>query len=180
MPSHRVLIDLTRRYSEPHRHYHNIEHIAWMFNLARDLELSEEQILAIWFHDAVFDTASDSNEEDSAQLARDMLLAEGYPEDRIAVVERIILDTKAHKPTVEPAELVIDLDLASLSFPWETFMSNTEKVRLEYAALPDDQLATGRSRLFEDFLSRDRIYSTAWGARLEQRARENLQRALDM
>ena len=43
MPSHRVLLELTRRYTEPHRYYHGIEHIAFMLHLGRDLPLTEEQ-----------------------------------------------------------------------------------------------------------------------------------------
>ena len=115
------LLELTRRYSEPHRHYHGIEHIAFMLHLGRDLRLTDEQVLGIWFHDAVFDVHSSRNEEDSAALAAALLSAEGYPAGKIAVVERIVLDTKGHRPTIAPSELVVDLDLAPLSLPWDQF-----------------------------------------------------------
>ena len=32
-----LLLELTRRYTEPHRHYHGLPHIAWMLDQARDI-----------------------------------------------------------------------------------------------------------------------------------------------
>lgn len=180
MPSHRVLLELTRRYNEPHRHYHGIEHIAFMLHLGRDLRLSEEQILAIWFHDAVFDVQSSTNEEDSAELAVDLLSAEGYPTAKTGLVERMVLDTKEHRPTIEPSELVVDLDLAPLSLPWDEFSANTEKVLLEYAALPREKVEAGRRTFFEKMLAMECIYTSDWGAQREGQARENLERALQV
>ena len=51
-------------YSEPHRHYHTLSHIQFMFDQLQDytkieqLSVNETQILhyAIWFHDIVYDT----------------------------------------------------------------------------------------------------------------------------
>lgn len=180
MPSHRVLLELTRRYNEPHRHYHGIEHIAFMLHLGRDLNLTDEQTLAIWFHDAIYDVQSSRNEEDSAELAVEMLAAEGYPADKVALVKRMVLDTKAHRPTIEPSQLVIDLDLAPLSVPWEQFAANTEKIHMEFAALPVDKVDADRRKFFEAMLATERIFSSSWGATLESQARANLKRALQL
>jgi predicted metal-dependent HD superfamily phosphohydrolase len=52
--------ELEALYSQPHRHYHNLRHVAEClaeFDLAR--ELARQSIaaeLAIWFHDADYDT----------------------------------------------------------------------------------------------------------------------------
>jgi len=50
-----MLYELYRRYAEPHRKYHNLAHIFRMFEIAqnREMELTAEQVVAIWFHDAV-------------------------------------------------------------------------------------------------------------------------------
>jgi len=106
MKANQILVELTRRYTEPHRHYHNIEHIAYALDLGRELPLSDEQILGLWFHDAVFDVHSSTNEEDSARLADELLGAGGYPRASIEIVRQIVLDTKHHEPTIEPEYVV--------------------------------------------------------------------------
>jgi predicted metal-dependent HD superfamily phosphohydrolase len=178
MPSHRILLELTRRYCEPHRHYHGLAHIAWLFETARGLPLTEEQVLAIWFHDAVYEIPSQHNEEASARLAGELLRNDGYPDDRIELVQRMVLDTKEHYPSIEPSRIVVDLDLAPLAVSWDEFRANSEKIRREYAAIPEAELANGRRRVLEEFLARDAIYTTSWGERWEEAARRNIARAL--
>ena len=180
MPSHRVLIELTRRYCEPHRHYHTIEHIASMLRHGRGLGLSEEQWLAIWFHDAVYEVPGPDNEERSAELAVQLLSAEGYPADKILLVERMVLDTKAHQPTTEESALVIDLDLAPLGVPWEQFAENWRNLELEYEPLPREQIERGRKTFLEGLLARQQIYSTEWGAQWETQARNNARQSLEL
>ncbi len=113
-----LLLDLTRRYCEPQRHYHTLEHIADMLFRGRELELSDEQIYAIWYHDAIYDPRSTTNEEDSAALAIDALRSIGWDAARTEHVARMILDTKTHTPTVPGSAEVIDLDLSSIASDW--------------------------------------------------------------
>lgn len=112
-----ILLDLTRRYCEPHRHYHTIGHIADMLHRGRELDLRDEQVLAIWFHDAIYDTRSDTNEQDSADLAVQMLGAADHASAKIEDVRQIVLDTKGHVPSIPGSAAVIDLDLSSLAAP---------------------------------------------------------------
>lgn len=62
-----ILLRLTELYTESGRHYHNLKHIAAMLTGAPE-KLSVEQIVAIWFHDAIYSPISLTNEEDSAAL----------------------------------------------------------------------------------------------------------------
>jgi len=169
-----LLLELTRRYTEPQRHYHGLPHIAWMLDEARQVALSDEQVLAIWFHDAVYDPLARDNEEQSAALAVERLRAFGHPEDSVRRVERIVLDTKTHIPSDAASALVIDLDLASLALPRAAFERNGAKIRAEYEAFDDLTFSAGRKAFMEAFLARERIYWTPWGAPLEAAARENL------
>src|SRR5258708_12499884 len=57
--------DMIARYAEPHRHYHTIEHVRALLPLVSGIDAS----LAVWFHDAIYDTARTDNEERSAELA---------------------------------------------------------------------------------------------------------------
>jgi predicted metal-dependent HD superfamily phosphohydrolase len=64
---------LVATYSEPHRFYHTLEHLAEMFKVAGKLADAAVDVaalqLAIWFHDAVYDPRATDNEERSAALA---------------------------------------------------------------------------------------------------------------
>ena len=178
MPSTSTLIELTRRYCEPHRQYHGIHHIAAILAAAKDLDLSDAQLLAIWFHDAIYDPRSTTNEQDSAQLAQQLLTGDGVDAATIALVQRIVLDTIHHRPSCSESELVMDLDLSSLALPRRHYEANTVRIRAEYAHVPDEQFAVGRKQFVEGILIRPRIYTTAWGAQHEQPARTNLERDL--
>ena len=68
-----LLMELTRRYTEPHRRYHDLRHIADMLCKGEALKLSDEQVMAVWFHDAIYDPTSKTNEADSAVLAVEKL-----------------------------------------------------------------------------------------------------------
>ena len=62
------------RYSEPQRHYHNPRHVdecLQEFDLVRAPAASPVALeLAIWFHDAIYDTRRSDNEARSAAWAR--------------------------------------------------------------------------------------------------------------
>lgn len=174
-----LLLELTRRYTEPHRVYHGLPHVAWMLDEGREPGLDEDQQLAIWFHDAIYDVPTVDNEERSAALAVARLTAGGLPRERVERIERIVLDTKKHVPTIEASKLVIDLDLASLALPRDEFEANGARLREEFAALDDAEFEAGRIAFMEAFLARERIFWTEWGAPLEERARENLRLDLE-
>lgn len=173
-----LLLDLTRRYQEPQRHYHTLEHLAAMLHQGRQFPLDEEQIMAVWFHDAVYDPQSDQNEQKSARLASKWLAKAGWEVEAIERVGRMVLDTRGHRPSTAQSEPVLDLDLMSLAVTWPAFQTNTAAIRAEYAHVPDAEFAAGRSAFFEQLLDRDRLFFTEWGQSLEAPARDNLHRAI--
>ncbi len=179
-----ILIELTRHYLEPHRRYHNLAHIAHMLQGAMQAaesmgqKLTDEQIFAIWFHDAIYDPRASDNEEKSAELAVKLLTAEGWPRERIETVRKIVLDTKHHEPHLEPSKAVIDADLQTLALPWEGYNKIGQLIRQEYTHVSDADWKKGRSGFFQVWLDRKQIYYTPWGAKLEKQARENLARTI--
>lgn len=171
-------MDLTRRYQEPQRHYHTLEHVAAMLHQGRQFPLDEEQVMAIWFHDAVYDPTSDQNEQKSARLASKWLVKCDWEVDAIERVGRMVLDTRGHWPSIPQSEAVLDLDLMTLAVEWPTFEANTAAIRAEYAHVEDADFAAGRSAIFAEMLQRDRLFFTPWGQTLEEPARNNLRRAI--
>ena len=176
---------LKGRYTEPHRHYHNPRHISEClaeFDSARHLAVQPVAVeLAIWFHDAIYDTHAADNEEQSALLA-DQCLAEAGSESEVRLaVGHLVLATKKHDTATHvDAPLLVDIDLSILGSAENRFVEYEAQIRQEYAWVPDALFAEKRAEILEGFLSRDSIYSTeSFSKRLENRARENLRSSIE-
>lgn len=176
----KLLLELTKRYSEPHRRYHDLRHVANMLHHGAPLGLSDEQVTAIWFHDAIYDPMSKTNEIDSAALAVELLTLAGWENSRIKVVEQIVLDTQTHKPEIEESKLVLDLDLATLGGTWDDYVAIGKRIRDEYKQVSEENWSSGRKAWLKSMLAKDQIYWTDWGKPREAEARRNLARDLDL
>lgn len=163
----RVLDDLVRAYSEPHRHYHTLGHIAELLQLLEEHggALDGDAVkLAILFHDVVYDPVRQDNEAASAKLAAEQMRPLGFPRELIPKVERYILATQ-HGTSLAAAgdadlHLLLDLDLSVLAAASDRYRTYAQAIRQEYAAVPDALYRPGRRRVLEAFLARPEIYGT--------------------
>lgn len=149
-----------RAYTEPHRHYHTLDHIADLLLLLEKHGVSDADAvkLAILFHDAVYDPSRQDNEAASANLAREQLTFLGFPLRPIAKVEHYILATQ-HGASLSAAEdadlqMLLDLDLSVLAAAPDRYRAYAQAIRQEYAAVPDALYRPGRRRVLEGFLAR--------------------------
>jgi predicted metal-dependent HD superfamily phosphohydrolase len=179
-----LLTELVGRYSEPHRFYHTLQHLRECFSALEPAShlagcLAEVQ-LALWFHDAVYDTRAQDNEEQSARWAERSLVAGGAGSGAAAQVRELVLATKHHAvPQGEDAKLLVDVDLSILGAAEPRFAEYERQIRQEYEWVPEDAFRQRRGRVLASFLDRSSIYCTAWfAARLEEQARKNLLRSL--
>jgi predicted metal-dependent HD superfamily phosphohydrolase len=171
--------ELARRYSEPHRHYHTLDHIAAMLGLLP--RPSPPLALAVWFHDAVYDTHAADNEERSATLADEMLQPLYIPADVRAETRRLIQLTKRHEAAADDAEgkQLLDADLAILGAPPDEYDRYAAAIRREYVWVAEDDYRRGRRNVLENFLRRERLYFTEeMRERREAQARENMRREI--
>ena len=158
---------LAAAYSAPERHYHNLEHVAEMFRvvdrLAADVEQPAALHLAVWFHDAVYDSRARDNERRSGELAVDLLGPIGVPASAIERIVNMIWAT-AHTatalPTLRDTRVLLDADLAILSAPEERYARYAADIRKEYAWVPEADYRAGRSAILTKFLAQPRIYHT--------------------
>ncbi len=113
---------LVAAYTSPERHYHNLEHLGEMFKVADRLSAGVEDPhalhLAIWFHDAVYDSRAKDNERRSGELAVDLLGPIGVPSSTIERIVQMIWAT-AHTadgqpPALRDTQVLLDADLAIL------------------------------------------------------------------
>lgn len=179
-----VFAQLEQAYREPARAYHNLAHIEHMlaeFGSQRALaEWPEAVELAIWFHDAVYDSRAKDNEERSAALAHDILVKAGTNMRLCSAVELLILATRhLHPPHTRDEQLLVDCDLAILGQPRARFDAYEIAIRAEYAWVNDTDYRAGRTKVLEQFQSRNAIYSLpAFRNRYEAAARSNLVHSL--
>ncbi len=174
--------DLCSRYSEPSRFYHTLSHIARMLQTIDEWQpvvgVKDATVrLAVWFHDAVYDSRRNDNEEQSARLAREALTDWHVPEAVVGRVERLILATKSHDLDVQDSlgGLFLDADLEILGSPPEEYARYSRAIREEYSWVTDEDYHVGRVRVLRLFLQRERIYRTPALIDLwEEPARQNL------
>lgn len=176
--------DLRKRYSEPHRAYHTLHHIAECLALleqTQSLAQSSAAVeLAIWFHDAIYDPRKTNNEERSAEWARRELRRVGASLDlQEHVVAMIMITRHESEPETQDEMLMSDIDLAILGAGAARFNEFEKQVRVEYRHVPTQLYRAGRRRVLTALLERHHIYYTEWfRTRREAAARANLQRAL--
>ena len=180
-----VFADLTARYAEPHRAYHTLRHILDCldeFGSVRNLANNPVAIeTAIWFHDAVYRPLSNSNEEESAELAATVLQNAEVDAEFISAVRNLIVATKHTAPPVHQDEkLLVDVDLAILGQDEAVFDRYELQIRKEYKIVPSPLFKAGRLKVLRGFLSRPTVFETeVFRLRYEEPARRNISRAID-
>jgi len=179
-----VLPALLARWAEPHRRYHTLQHLGECLALLaahRALAVHPGEVaVALWFHDAVYDTARHDNEAASADWAGRVLREAGAAQDVVARVDALILAPRHSQVPATPDErLLVDIDLAILGAAPARFDEYERQIRDEYAFVPDDVFRDKRADILRGFLARPALFSTAaLAARLEAPARANLARAI--
>jgi len=198
---------LLARHREPHRHYHGPAHVVWVVRHVTELATVEPVddlgalVAAAFYHDAVYDPTSSTNEQASARLAQHELAVLSEPsgwsglsarsglsdppatadtaawtDERIAAVVAIVEGTAGHlDPPDHDAAVFYDADLAVLGSDVRAYDAYVTGVRAEYGHLADDRWRSGRADVLAGFLARPTIFATDEGRRRwEERARANL------
>ncbi|KRV48286.1 hypothetical protein AQ490_25660 [Wenjunlia vitaminophila] len=178
---------LLTAWEEPHRRYHNCDHLLAVLDhveeLGRSATAPDSVLLAAWFHDAVYQPERSTNEERSARLAERALREAGVPPDQVAEVARLVRLTTTHAPVPgdRNGEVLCDADLAVLASGPQEYARYAAAVREEYAFVPDDAFRTGRARVLRDLLDLPQLFRTPMGhAQWEATARRNVTTELEL
>lgn len=171
--------ELDTLYSESTRFYHDKTHVAeCLRNLqpyrAQAVHPAEIEV-AIWYHDAIYDTKAPDNEEKSAELAERALSSAKVANASITRIVEMILATKTHEVSSPDSELMVDIDLGILGTPAAVFEVYDQNIRKEYHWVPLELYGPGRVKVLQSFLERDVIYHTKQiQSQYEIQARTNL------
>jgi predicted metal-dependent HD superfamily phosphohydrolase len=185
-----IFDELCDRYSEAHRKYHTLQHLAECINY---FELASAQHsaavgMALWFHDAVYEPSNHDNEIKSAELA-DQLLTKAkidFPAGTLGdrnfidqVISLILATQHTSTPQNLDQSLLVDIDLAILGANPERFAEYQQQIRAEYDFVPEQIFKQKRQEILSTFMLRPQIYSTKYFYdQLEAKARENLTLAI--
>lgn len=179
-----VFDELLTLYSGSDRFYHNLWHIKdclEIFELAEYSSVHKDEVkLAIWFHDAIYDTKGSGNEQKSAAWADSVIGQAGVDKDVADTVSHLILAT-CHTAEVTgiDEQIIVDVDLSIFGAEEEVFWQYEENIRKEYAWVPETIFASKRVQILRSFLSREYIYHLCvYRTLFEQKARENLSSAI--
>jgi predicted metal-dependent HD superfamily phosphohydrolase len=174
--------EVVARYREKHRHYHTLQHLDECLRLLDDvapLALHAPEIeLALWFHDAVYDSHQQNNEELSAIWARSTATAAALPSECCDRIYDLVLVTASHSlPRTRDEALLIDIDLSILGASPARFAEYEQGIRDEYRWVPNLIFAAKRRSILDRFLQRETIFRTQYFIeRYERQARVNLGR----
>ncbi len=188
--------DLEGRYREGQRYYHRLRHIGHFLDVLHQLcapgQPSAEQLLAAFFHDAIYDPTRHDNETLSANLAHVFLTAMGLEKRFGGAIHCLIMATAGHnveKALTEAQGLsgvklsrraiaqFLDSDLAILAAKRGAYKTYCRNIAREYSHLSAAQFSAGRAVFLRAFLNDHdkRLYHCPLGASLfEAPARANL------
>lgn len=139
--SEEIVNDILSKWNEPHRYYHNIDHLNYLLNRIssiNDLSDIDKDILIIssYFHDIVYNPKKSNNEEKSIELLNEYTQ---IPLDIRNKCSLIIKDTSSSEiPTDELSKLFWILDREIINTDIGDLIDYEHKIFKEYQFVPYD------------------------------------------
>ncbi len=172
---------LQQHYTEPHRYYHNLKHLA---HCLRELDVAKDHVaefsateMAIWFHDIIYHYGSRDNEILSAAYFRN-LAGPTMPAPFIDRVCEFIIATQHTGAARDAATaMVVDIDLSGFGLPWDGYLADSDALRNEAESVGDEQYYQGKLRFLSELQGWPSLYqSPFFRNRLEATAQSNIAR----
>ena len=180
----KIYNNLVALYSESHRAYHTLVHIEHCLGeleqIRKFITVPDVVELALWYHDAVYDTNANDNEEKSAVLAVGVIRDASLPKSYDRLIADLIMATKhVVIPSDLDAQLLVDIDLSIFGQPESAFNEYERQIRKEFGWISDNLFNVKRLELMKSFLDRPTIYATQFfRCKYEVQARKNIARSI--
>lgn len=171
-------------YNNPIRHYHNFQHICEFLDKALSLKQKivdyPSFVLAIFFHDVIYDPKSKSNEDRSIDLFKRFAGDANLTKLSSSLVIECIEATKSHKVNVNVNTDVLyfsDMDMSIIGSNEDRYKNYSEQIRQEYIHVPLFLYCKGRSKFLKEFKNSDKsIFNTKhFKDHYELRAKSNME-----
>lgn len=157
----RTFEEACKHYAEPGRTYHTLDHIQTTLETVESIGSFARNLnsvkLATWLHDVIYDSKASDNEERSAAYAERLCKEFSIPDGEL--IASFIVKTKTHDAGDDlDAQVLLDADLAILGASEPIYRAYAEKIRQEYAWVPEADYRKGRRTVLQKFLSREKIF----------------------
>ncbi|MFA5313248.1 MAG: adenylyltransferase/cytidyltransferase family protein [Methanomassiliicoccales archaeon] len=153
------LDEMLEKWNEPHRHYHTIKHLDYILGVLKywpkilDQETREELAIIALFHDIIYDSRSQNNEEASAEFFMSSTHDVESTGTSRSFIRHAILDTKTHRSNDKISNLFFELDLWELSHgTWPQLLKMEREIFLEYQFVPYDVYKTKRIEILTQLM----------------------------
>ena len=183
--------DIAKRYSEPTRAYHTLEHLQQLFTQFEQIKdrLQQPSIiaLALFYHDVIYDPTRSDNELKSAEYASEAL-GKYLTVLQIKRIYNLITMTADHQlndvnsddKEARDAAYLLDMDLSILGAAWPDYEQYAKAVRQEYSHVTAADYGVGRTKVLQGLLAHPKMYLTDYYQRLESQARQNIEREITL
>ena len=145
-------------WNESHRSYHNLNHLNDLISQINENKSKysekeyEKLILTALFHDVVYDPASQTNEEDSANFLIECAVDKKNSD--ILDVKQMILDTKTHDSTTNLSESFNKYDMNIVERDFDQLLEWERGISEEYSIYPKEEYKEGRLKFLESLLDK--------------------------
>jgi len=173
-------------YTEPTRHYHNLTHIAAVYNklsAIKGLLVDWDMVqFSVFYHDIYYNTNKKDNELNSALLAKSNMQKLTIDDSKIDAVFNQILATQSHQNTnYTDTNYFTDADLSILGESWDNYRVYSEQIKAEYIQFANEVYIPGRIKVLNHFSEMERIYKTPHFYNLyETKAKQNLENEIKL
>ncbi|OEC91667.1 metal-dependent hydrolase [Acinetobacter sp. YK3] len=180
----KIFNKLIAAYSEKQRAYHTVQHLyeclVLLESIRANLNDANAVVLALWFHDAVYDPQAKDNELKSAELF-EQYMAQDLPVDIVGKIKRWIVATQKHASTNElDLQFLLDIDLAILAAFPARFADYEQQIQKEYAWVDSGIYSLKRKEVLAHFYQAEPLYQTEYFQQsFEQRAKGNLREVVE-
>ena len=145
-------------WNESHRSYHNLNHLNDLISQINENKSKytekeyEKLILTALFHDVVYDPASKTNEEDSANFLIECVVDKKNSD--ILDVKQMILDTKTHNSTTNLSESFNKYDMNIVERDFDQLLEWERGISEEYSIYSKEEYKMGRLKFLESLLDK--------------------------
>ncbi|WP_452227299.1 HD domain-containing protein [Lacinutrix cladophorae] len=180
--------EIVINYSAKSRHYHDLNHLYNMFlqleEIKKEIHDLDNLKFAIWYHDIIYKSSKNDNEEKSAIFAQKRLKNINFEDKRLEIVQKLIISTKKHELILtnnKDNAYLLDLDLSILGTDWKTYQIYIQNIRKEYKIYPGFMYKPGRKKVLHHFLERETLYFTdTFKNKHEEQARLNIEKEINL
>lgn len=148
------------KWNESHRGYHTQTHLLDVIDQINEQRLDisqmdyEKLILCGLFHDIIYDPASQTNEEDSADFFM-KCVSDRQNFEHINDIKQMILDTKTHEAQTPLSEKFNEIDMKIVERDYDSLLEWEEGIHKEFGSVyPDEMYKIGRLQFLESLMDK--------------------------